>query len=364
MTQLTKHVLSPLAFGLLTLGAAAGALAQTSSVTVFGVADAAVRRVNNEGKGGLTSLVSGSNATSRFGFRGVEDLGGGLWAGFHLESGELLDTGMPASSQLFFDRRSTVSIGNKAWGELRIGRDFVPSYNNWSRFDPFAYVGVAGSNNLVSATPAGPIKSAFGSALNTTVRSSNSVQWLLPASWGGLDGELMWAAREGGLAANGQHGVKGLRIGYRNKDLAVALATTRTENDLTSSGTFKDSGVGAQYNFGPVRTSVAWRRFSQNAARQTNLLLGAWVPLGAGELKLSMQRVDLSGKVGTAAIDANDARQLGLGYVHNLSKRSALYGTVSRISNRGAATFAVPGGPAVVAGKSSSGLDLGVRHNF
>ena len=46
-----------------------------------------------------------------------------------------------------------------------------------------------------------------------------------------------------------------------------------------------------------------------------------------------MQRVDLSGKVGTAAIDANDARQLGLGYVHNLSKRTALYSSLTRFRN-------------------------------
>ncbi len=344
--------------------AAAVACAQTSSVTLFGVADGALRHVSNQGKGSMNSLVSGANATSRFGFRGVEDLGGGLWAGFHLESGELLDTGTPASSQLFFDRRSTVSIGGKAWGEIRVGRDFVPSYNNWSRYDPFAYVGVAGSNNLVSAAPGGPIKSAFGSALNTTVRSSNSVQWRMPSGWGGLEGELMWAAREGGLAANGQHGVKGLRVGYRDKALGVAVASTRTSNDLTSSGTFKDDGVGVSYDFGVLRASAAWRRFSQNASRQTNLLLGAWVPLGSGELKLSYNRVDLSGKVGTASVDANDARQLGLGYVHSLSKRSALYTSVSKISNRGAASYAVPGGPGMLAGRSSTGVEFGVRHNF
>lgn len=346
------------------LTAASAAWSQTSSVTVFGIADGAWRHVSNQGKGSMNSLVSGGNSTSRFGFRGVEDLGSGLWAGFHLESGELLDSGTPASSQLFFDRRSTVSLGGKSWGELRIGRDFVPSYNNWSRYDPFAYVGVAGSNNFVTATPSGPIKSAFGSALNTTVRSSNSVQWLLPSAWGGLEGEVMWGAREGGAAANGQHALKGVRVGYRNAQLGVAIASTRTENDLTSSGAFKDDGMGASYNFGVARVSAAWRRFSQGNARQTNLLFGAWVPMGAGELKLSYNRVDLSGKVGSTIVDANDARQLGLGYVHNLSKRSALYGTYSRISNHGVATFAVPGGPGVLAGKGSTGMEFGVRHNF
>ena len=79
---------------------------------------------------------------------------------------------------------------------------------------------------------------------------------------------------------------------------------------------------------------------------------------------MSYNRVDLSGKVGTASVDANDARQLGLGYVHSLSKRSALYTSVSKISNRGAASYAVPGGPGMLAGRSSTGVEFGVRHNF
>ena len=142
----------------------AAPLAQAQSATVFGVADLAVRRVDNQGRGATSSVVSGSNSTSRLGFRGTEDLGGGLYAGFHLEHGIAMDTGSPANATLFFDRRSTVSLGHKAWGEIRAGRDFVPTYNNWSRYDPFSYVGAAGAINFVSSTPVGPIRSAFGSA--------------------------------------------------------------------------------------------------------------------------------------------------------------------------------------------------------
>jgi len=348
----------------LALALSAGA-AGAQSITLFGVADAAYRHVSNEGKGSIDALVSGSNSTSRLGFRGTEDLGGGLWAGFHLEHGLLLDVGTPASTQLFFDRRSTVSVGNRAWGEVRIGRDFVPTYNNWSRYDPFAYVGVAGSNNFISATPTGPIKSAFGSGLNTTVRSSNSVQWVLPANPAGLEGEVMVAFREGGTAANGQHDLRGLRLGYRDKTWGVAVASTRSRNDLTSAGSFSDSSIGGSVDLGSVRLSAAWRRLSQASARQTNLLLGARVPVGSGEVRMSFNRVDLSGKVGTASIDANDARQLGLGYVHNLSKRSALYATLSMIDNAGAATYVVPGGPSGMAGGGSSkGFEVGLRHTF
>ena len=354
---------TPLILIALLLGAA-GAQAQ---VTLFGVADLAARRVDNEGRGHLNSMVSGSNSTSRLGFRGTEDLGSGLYASFHLEHGIAMDVGSPANSALFFDRRSTVSLGSRAWGEIRAGRDFVPSYNNWGRYDPFSYVGVAGANNFVSATPTGPIRAAFGSGANTTVRSSNAVQWILPQGWAGLQGELMWAKREGGTAANGQHDVRGARLGWSNTAFEVSGAVTVSSNDLTTAtGTdFKDMVLGGRANLGVVRASVALRRFTLKDARQTSVLVGAWIPVGAGEIKVSYNQSDLQGRVGSTVIDANDARQVGLGYVHTLSKRSVVYGTLSRVQNRGAATYAVPGGPSgLVGGSTSTGYEIGVRHSF
>lgn len=354
---------TPITLLALLLGTA-GAQAQ---VTLFGVADLAVRRVDNEGRGHTQSMVSGSNATSRLGFRGTEDLGGGLFAGFHLEHGIAMDVGSPANSALFFDRRSTVSLGSRAWGELRAGRDFVPSYNNWGRYDPFSYVGVAGANNFVSATPAGPLRAAFGSGANTTVRSSNSLQYILPQGWAGLQGEVMLAKREGGTAAGGQHDLRGARLGWANKAFELSGAVTVSSNDLTTAtGTdFKDVVLGGRADLGVVRASLAVRRFTLKDARQTQVLVGAWIPVGPGEIKLSYNQADLQGKVGTTVVDANDARQLGLGYVHGLSKRSAVFATLSRVQNRGAATYTVPGGPSGLAGGgTSTGYEFGIRHTF
>ena len=345
----------------------ASPLIHAQGVTVYGVADAAMRRVENQGRGSVTSMVSGSNATSRLGLRGTEDLGGGLFAAFHLEHGILFDLGNPANATQFWDRQSTVSIGSKAWGEIRAGRDFVPSYRNWSRYDPFAYVGAAGANNFVNATPAGPIRSAFGSGGNTTVRSSNALQWLLPGGLSGVSGEAMWAKREGGLAANGQHDLRGLRLGWGNQSVEVSGAMTVSSNDLTRAigSNFKDVALGGRVEFGGARVSTVVRRFSIASARQTQLLVGLWVPVGAGEIKVSYNRADLSGTVGSTAIGANDAQQLGLGYVHGFSKRSAAYATLSRIDNRGGATYTVPGGPTGLAGGgTSTGVEFGVRHTF
>lgn len=337
-----------------------------SSVTVWGVMDAAARHVSNEGRSGIDSLVSGSNSTSRLSFRGVEDLGNGLSAAFHLEHGLALDTGAQASATQFWDRRATLSLISKSYGEIRAGRDFVPTYTNWSRYDPFSYVGVAGSNNFVSATPVGPIRSAYGTGGNSTVRSSNAVQYLLPGGLGGIEGGLMLAAGEGGTAANGQHKVVGLRLGYATKDWGVSAAHTRSENDLTVAGAHKDSVIAGNLKVATVRLSAAYREFKYNQAKQSNLLVGAIVAVGsAGEIKASINRVNLSGRVGAAAIGANDATQLGLGYVHSLSKRTVLYASFSRIDNKGLATFVVPGGQAGIAGgRTSTGYEAGLRHTF
>lgn len=352
----------------LALGALAGTASAQSSVTLFGVMDLAIRSTSNEGVGSQASVISGGNTTSRFGFRGTEDLGGGLSAGFWLESLVAGDTGVGGSAvpagQLF-DRRATVSLVSKSVGELRVGRDFVPTYTNWGRFDPFSYVGVGSASNLVVATQVGPIRSAFSTSPNTLVRSSNAVQYLLPTNAWGLEGGVMFAPDEGGSAANGQHKHLGARLGYAAGPLQVSAAFGSTKNNLTVGERFNDSAVGAAYNFGVVKLSAGVRQFKFLSAKQTNVLLGAAVPLGAGQLNLSWNRANLAGAVGATRIDANDANQFAVGYVHSLSKRTALYTNFATLSNKGGATFTVPGGPAGMAGGGTSrGMEMGLRHNF
>src|SRR5262245_30639012 len=89
--------------------AASSAVASAQSVTLFGIVDLAWRHADN-GKGSVTSLSPNGLNTSRFGVRGIEDLGGGLSAGFWLESGINPDTGTSSDLTRFWDRRATVSL--------------------------------------------------------------------------------------------------------------------------------------------------------------------------------------------------------------------------------------------------------------
>lgn len=342
-----------------------------SSVTLAGVADASLRQVDNQGRSVNRSMQSGGNSTSKLIIRGTEDLGSGLNAAFHLETGFSLATGSSVQATQFWDRRATVAVASKALGELRWGRDTVPSYANWSVFDPFSYVGVAGSTTLISSTPQGPIRAAFGltgstANPNTVVRSNNAIQYLLPGGLGGVEGGLMASSSAaGGTAAAGENSVRGFRLGWKGGRFLVSMARTTTENDVTTAGKFTDQALGASVDFGVVKLSAVRRSFDYSTAEQTDTLIGLSAPAGPGTLKLSWHKADLDGRLGATDISANGATHIGLGYVYDFSKRTAAYGTWARISNKGATTLAVPGGTSgMAAGGTSRGFEIGVRHNF
>src|ERR1019366_6140183 len=123
------------------LGAFAGAASAQSSVTLFGVVDESVNHIKN-GDTTTTTMQSNMLNSNRLGFRGIEDLGGGLKAGFWLEAGMANESGVLGGSNSLggtaygstgangasvFNRRSTVSLISDKLGEVRVGRDYDPS---------------------------------------------------------------------------------------------------------------------------------------------------------------------------------------------------------------------------------------------
>lgn len=345
------------------LAFAAGTAAAQSSVTIFGVADAAFRRANTENNGGISSLVSGSYSSSRFGFRGVEDLGGGLSASFWLESFLSLDTG--ATAPQGFMRRSTVSLSSRDWGELRMGRDYTPTHSSWSRVDPFNYVGLGAVQLFsLSATGKTPVTAAFGTAPNTIQRASNGVAYFLPRNSWGLEGNVVYTFQEGGTAANDQHKLVGGRLGWGIGKFFVNAAYARTTDDKTQDD-FEDKVLSASYDAGLVRVSGGLRRFDYLDSSQNNWLLAAVVPLGVHEIKASWNRADMNGHVGATNIGNDRSDQYALGYVYNFSKTTRWYATYSTIVNHGNARFVVPGAPIATAnGQSSRGIEVGINKEF
>ena len=354
------------------------AVAQSSSVTLFGTLDVGVRQVRNGSLGSIKSEVSGANSTSKLIVRGTEDLGGGLSAGFFLDSTILADTGgagATAPAGQFWDRRSSVSLMDVRLGEMRLGRDWAPTHLVWSGFDPFATLGIASANTFRSFSASRALGQAFGTApeaqaANPTLRVSNAAEYFLPAGLAGVYGSLIVTAGEGGATANGFTRGDGFRLGWAGAGFDVAAAQFTTRNS-TAGQHFKDQTYGVSYAFGFAKVSNAQRRWIFGEDRTVNTMLAAAIPVGQGEVKLTYVRADQTGA--TAAPSANDASLLGAGYVYSLSNRTALYVHAARVTNKGTAAFAVPGGPAVsgnpaaanfFGGQKSTGFEAGLRHNF
>ncbi|HEY9105888.1 MAG TPA: porin, partial [Roseateles sp.] len=143
------------------LGLTGGAAVAQSSVTLFGVVDADLKYTKANGQT-LKKLDSSGLNTSRFGLRGTEDLGGGLKAGFWLESEISPDTGAAAS--VFWGRRATVSLSGD-FGEVRLGRNKTASRLHLEDFDPYAFTGLGSTGVLYSNLGSGN-GTAFGRADN------------------------------------------------------------------------------------------------------------------------------------------------------------------------------------------------------
>jgi predicted porin len=343
------------------LAAISSIAAAQSSVTLFGVVDEAARYVKN-GDLKMKSLASGGINTSRFGVRGLEDLGDGLKAGFWLESGLNADSGSNSDATRFWNRRSTVSLMG-GFGEIRLGRDFTPTYTGYTDYDAFGDNGVAASSKFdasLGVSRDGATGTSFGTGLGT--RADNQIAYFLPSNIGGVYGRVAVASGEG---TAGKKYVGG-RIGYAAGPVDVSGSYGEYEvAPLNGDDKFKIADVGASYDFGVVKAMAYYTQSKFADQKIATYSIGAVAPIGLGQLKAQYTHANASGtNAGGVNVDDNDADQFAIGYVYNLSKRTAVYGTGAYIKNKGQATFAVASAPTLVAGGKSTGLEVGIRHSF
>jgi predicted porin len=341
-------------FGILAAVAAVAALpvhAQTAGVTLFGALDAGVRYVKN-GDLSVKSVSANGNNTSRFGFRGIEDVGDGLKIGFHLEAGFSPDTGTSSDATRLFNRRTTVSLLSNL-GELRIGRDYAVSYLGFIDYDVWGDIGLSGVAKF---------DSSLGTARDTAVRSDNQIVYFTPGGLGGFYGRVGMAPGEGTVGKR----YLGARAGYAAGplDLSASYGSTAVA-PVAGDDKFKTFHAGASYDLGIAKVSAYATRSKFAALKVANYYIGTSIALGAGTVRVSYLRSNLSG-INAAGVntDANDANQIAAGYLYNFSKRTALYTNVVRVSNKGASAVAVDRNPTLVAGKKSSGIELGLRQFF
>ncbi|MBB3283052.1 Outer membrane protein (porin) [Mitsuaria sp. PDC51] len=339
----------------------AGAAAAQSSVTLFGVIDLAARYTKANGQD-TKQLSNDGSSSSRIGVRGVEDLGGGLKAGFWLEGALSADSGTADSSR-FWGRRASVSLMGD-FGEVRLGRGKTSTRLVVDDFDVYTTTGLGDVTRLYST---------FGlstSLYDTNNRADNLVQYFLPSDLGGVYGSFDVAAGEG---AQGKK-MYGGRLGYKAGDLNVAGGYQTTDTLNTK---FKQLSLGASYDFKVVKVSGLYSQLKLSSFKQNIYTIGAVVPVtAAGSVTAQFSKASTNSAAdalitapsatnATPINGAGDSKAFTIGYQHNLSKRTALYSTASYIKNDGNANFRV-GNNAVAAarGGKSGGLDVGIKHSF
>jgi predicted porin len=351
---LNKHL--PAALVAAALCTLLGTASAQSSVTVYGILDLYIAHDRGGSPAGaVTSLDAGaaSLAGSRLGFKGREDLGGGLAAIFTAEMGFGPDTGAFDGTGVGFGRQAFVGLQGD-FGVLKLGRQYNPLFTGGLRYDPFNGTLEGFYNRLIS--------------LGAGKRLNNTVVYGTPVNLGGFNAEASYSLGE--VAGDSSQGrTIGLQVGYANGPFsthliynnfnnAPAAVTTSAAPAVAPIVNTKNIGVGAAYDFGIARASALYQTNKSDApvaALDTrDYLLGVSIPFGAHKLLGSY--INHKNK---SALDA-DTRQIAVGYTYALSKRTTLYTSYARIMNDGRASIATPGTP----GGTGKQVNAGINHTF
>jgi predicted porin len=238
------------------------ALAQ-SSVTLYGVLDTGVSYQSSQTTLGSTSggrsnlkLASGVWYGSRFGFKGAEDLGGGLKAIFQLESGFNLDTGAAQFTNAAFSRQAWVGLSSPQYGTLTAGRQYTPYYTLISPYGPTIW--------LTAFTGAHP---GDVDGMDTTYRANNSLVYISPKFYGLSFGGSYSLAGDPGSLIRGATWAGAVQ--YSAGPIGLAVGLTRLYNSTPGGGAYGadstttqggETGVSAVTN--GYQTAQAQQRFA------------------------------------------------------------------------------------------------------
>ncbi|WP_397534403.1 porin [Roseateles sp.] len=291
----------------------ASAFAQ-STVTLYGRVNTTVesQKVANQDR-----KVVVANNSSRIGFKGTEDIGGGLKASFVLEHGFNADNG--TASGAFWGRESSVQLSG-GFGAVRLG--------NWT---PGSYFATADYISMHNHDTGSSSDALYGGPF----RSANKIAYFTPTV-GGFNAEIAVAAGEGApgvkrgvdLAANYVAGPVHLGAGYSKEG---------NNNQMAFRGL---------YEMGAVTLGAYFQRVDTNNVKRDIYRLAGMYAMGASEFHVNYGAADKT------SLQAKES-QFTLGYNYNLSKRTKVYGYYTSVD-------------AKLANKAGdfSSLAAGVRHNF
>lgn len=331
-----------------------------SSVQVYGIVDLGVEHLSGVANGdeeeSLTRMTINNQQASRLGFRGTEDLGGGIKALFNLEAGFAPDTGVSLQGGRLFGRAATIGLSG-AFGTVTVGRQKNAIFDLHTQFAPVGYT----SYGAVS-----PDMSFF------TQRADNSVKHAFKR--GGLSTTLLYsfgrdAVAGGGtqseVAGNSKIGRQvGGNVAYASGPFKVGLGYDRQNgtNAALAGETDTRTYLGARYALSATTVYAGFmRRKNEIAALDATTDL-SWIGL----------RRQIAGKLGVGAwlvkTDFKDtpdeALLVGASLYYDLSKRTQAYLNLARSSNDGASRLGVSSSVKTTPGGAMSGIVAGLAHSF
>jgi predicted porin len=336
------------------LAAVAGAAQAQSNVTVYGVVDVALQNENNGGTAGSkTAIDGGEQSGSRLGFKGTEDLGGGLKAIFALEMGMATDTGASTQGGLAFGRQSWVGLTGD-FGTLKMGRQYSPQFYFFDAVDPFDLGFTNGHAGSATSTQGvfGFISAAPWRVNNSISYQSNDVSGFSAMGLYGF-GEVA-----GNTSANRQ---MGFNLQYTAGPLYVGGVYYKN-NDVNGNA-IKSVLFGATYDFGAVKAAFGYSKDTSdaNTIDQKGFMFGATVPVTEADALLATAARLTNNLVPSG----NTSTQLAIGYTHALSKRTNLYTSFSRTTNDANVNGGSwPAGQAAGNGLTDRLFNVGIRHLF
>jgi len=340
---------------LISAATAAPALAQTN-VTVSGLIDNYVGSMRNAGDARSRSVVnSGGMTTSWIGFKGSEDLGGGLKANFLLTSFLQTDNGVQGRfpGDTLFSRDAVVGLSG-GFGSISFGRELAPHFLPTILFNPFGDSYTFAPLILHADVPVFNA-SGWSNSVAGDTGWSNSVRYTTP-DFGGLKANLHYQFGEQ-AGNNGLNNI-GANALYFNGPLALTAFyhTVEVNNPTHTPGSSVGFGasrqkawmVGGSYDLNMAKLFATYGQTSHNVDLDDKTLsLGASVPAGKGKFLAAWAQTKREGVV----VGADQKRTTAsVGYDYDLSKRTDVY--------------AVYMNDRITGQNSGNSFGLGVRHRF
>lgn len=300
-----------------------------SSVTLFGLMDAGVSYVSNEGGHGNVKFDDGIYTPNLFGLRGTEDLGGGTHAVFELLDQFSVGSGTTIGNGLF-GRTAYVGIDDARFGRLTLGNqyDFMPEFLFFTGDDAARDVG--GLYNLRNgpfqklALPGNPTGAFDWDRLAGSQRVASSVKYLSPVVGGLRVGALYGFGGEPG--SFGSNDTVSVGIDYTHGQFGADAAYTSEKYGATPGSpatSVRNWGAGAHYAFGAITANALFttvRNSESGGAVWMGEAGAVWHtggPLLVGADYLYMK--------GNATLDNHHAHQLTASVQYSLSRRTMVY---------------------------------------